>query len=71
MRFEQALKAMREGKKVKLAHSSWLDCCYICVYKDEISIVADYHLEGKLFKGMLIDFTAHEILSEDWEICDD
>lgn len=68
MRFEEALKAMREGKKVKLAHSSWLNCCYFCTYKGETSIVADYYESDKLYKGMLIDFTSHQILSEDWEV---
>ena len=60
MRFEEALKAMREGKKVRLPRSSWLVCCYMVNDKNEETMVAEFN-----------DFTAHEILSEDWEICDD
>lgn len=60
MRFEEALKAMREGKKVK--RTCFDDSDY-------------YYLENKIIKDSCgsIQFvlTGKEILAEDWEVVDE
>ena len=69
MRFEEALKAMREGKKVKLrpdepSEGNWRDNVHI---KDNKMYMASdiywYPVVAKL--------TYKDILSEKWEIDDD
>lgn len=60
MKFEDALKAMREGKKVKLGN-------YIHFIKGETiwkyHVVDNFNLLGHLF--------CDEIMSEDWEVVDE
>lgn len=67
MRFEQALQAMREGKKVRIKDENsvyfLLKGYLVCLlqkkseYADELS--ADVHLDK------------YDIMSEDWEIVED
>ncbi len=72
MRFEEALKAMREGKKVatkkRFRERYFVDALYIekgclmwrCIDDEDYPVDdCDYGLSGK------------EIMSEDWEIVDE
>lgn len=60
MRFEEALKAMREGKKVKLGNY---------IYFIEGKTIWKHHVDDnfKLLGHLFYD----EIMSEDWEIVDE
>ena len=60
MRFEEALKAMREGKKVKLGDY---------IYFIEEKTIWKHHIDNdfKLLGHLYYD----EIMSEDWEIIND
>ena len=70
MKFEEALKTMREGKKVvceETAGADWYDVFYI---KDN-RLTSDRYDEGELSEEevpvMLDDF---QVMSEDWEVYD-
>lgn len=61
MRFEEALKAMREGKKVSL---------YGRIYRiDEQSDLVYLSSDGDYWDTVFI--SGWDILSEDWEVVDD
>ena len=71
MRFEEALKAMREGKKVN-------PCCYSdwkCIYHLDMNkreIILDVYSDGELFESNVSGtFNFEEIMSEDWEVVDE
>lgn len=63
MKFEKALKAMREGKKVKCDDhrlfyiDEWEDICEDNIFIGEV--------------GYPATFTSCEIMSENWEVIDD
>ena len=57
MKFEEALKAMREGKKVR--RKTWGKYCYIWIYGDIVN---------QNFNSVNL---SSAILSEDWEVIED
>ena len=69
--FEEALKCMREGKKVNpCCHSDWK-----CIYHldmDKREIILDVYDDDKLFQsGVSSTFNFDEIMAEDWEVVED
>ena len=65
MRFEEALKAMREGKKVS---------CYLdnrCIENLHIKKNRLYADDFRLETPILINPSADYILAEDWEVVED
>lgn len=62
MKFEEALKAMREGKKVKRA--KWRNISSIWIDKNNGEICTD----DKLYERIL---SFAEITADDWEICEE
>lgn len=69
MRFEEALKAMREGKKVKLS-SEGLETIFWIKNEDIIS-ESFYDGEREYDQEASHWLITEEILSEDWEIVND
>lgn len=68
MRFEQALQAMREGKKVREKSWNTWECLFI---KNNILCSADMY-DGKIFYGRAdLPMDADYLLAEDWEIVED
>lgn len=71
MKFEDALKCMREGKKVVNGfglHTDWFDVFYI---EDE-NLTSDRYEDGYLVdKNIPVLLVGVEIMSEDWEVVDD
>lgn len=71
MRFEEALKAMREGKKVAnefCLHTDREDVLYI---EDE-DLLSDVYEDGCLVDQHIpVLLSSLEIMSEDWEIVDE
>ena len=69
MKFEEALKAMREGKKAKLSFGEMETIFYI---KDE-DIISESFCDNERECGPEAShwLIPEEILSEDWEIVDD
>lgn len=63
MRFEEALKAMRKGKRVKIYNSRIF---YIDKWDD---IREDNLHEG--YANYPAEFLGSDIMSEDWEVVDD
>lgn len=62
MKFEEALKAMREGKKVKRA--KWRNISSIWINKNNGEICTD----DKLYDRVM---SFAEITADDWEICEE
>ena len=71
MKFEDALKCMREGKKVVNEfglHTDWYDVLYI---KDE-ELTSDRYEDGYLVdKDIPVTLSSIDIMSEDWEVIED
>jgi len=66
MRFEEALKAMREGKKVKLKnHISQYEIAEGKIWQRVVNFYAEKY--SVVNNG----FACIDILSEDWEIAED
>ena len=67
MKFEEALQAMREGKKVKLPNDNPR---YYIVNGSiwEESIISLGHIYNN---GSIEDLSCYKILAEDWEVVDD
>ena len=66
MRFEQALQAMREGKRVKLKnHISQYEIADGKIWQRVVNVYAEEHLVVN--NG----FACSDILSEDWEVAED
>lgn len=67
MRFEEALKAMREGKKVKLADDNTLYCIVDgSIWEESINPLGNVY-----YAGRIADLSCYKILAEDWEIVDE
>lgn len=66
MRFEEALKAMREGKKVKRKE-------YTCCLFMEAGVIFTTYLyqSKKRLTAVKEYFWLNDILAEDWEIVDE
>lgn len=62
MRFEEALKAMREGKKVR--RTSWDISTIFYSYANGVGIYDNYKNEENMIY-------TKDILAEDWEIVDE
>lgn len=68
MRFEQALQAMREGKKVREKSWNTWECLFI---KKKMLYSADMD-DGKIFYYVAdLSMDADYLLAEDWEIVED
>lgn len=66
MRFEQALQAMREGKRVKLKnHLSQYEIADSKIWERVVNVYDEVYLTVN--RG----FASSDILSEDWEIVED
>lgn len=70
MRFEAALRYMREGKKVVNEfglHTEWIDVFYI----EDGELTSDRYEDGYLVeKNIPVMLPSVEIMSEDWEVVD-
>lgn len=72
MRFEDALKAMRDGKKIKRSFSvgnlhKWI--CEDILEMKEGNIYYENLSKGhRLYYGLLEELTVKQLLSENWEI---
>lgn len=68
MKFEYALKAMREGKKVvnKFGlHTDYMEVLYI----DDEDLISNRYEEGYLVdKDIPVTLSSIDIMSEDWEV---
>ena len=71
MKFEDALKAMREGKKVVNEfglHADYMEVLYI----DDENLTSDRYEEGYLVdKDIPVTLSSIDIMSEHWEIVDE
>lgn len=71
MRFEEALKCMREGKKVVNEfglHTDYMEVLYI----DDEDLTSDRYEDGYLVdKDIPVTLSSIDIMSEDWEVEDD
>lgn len=73
MRFEEALEAMREGKKVK--HSGLYRPTYICMHTNSFgetynAVVSDIKSENSIVRYPHA-VSHNDIFAEDWEIVDE
>ena len=67
MRFEQALQAMREGKRVKLADYNTRYCIvYGSIWEESINPLGNVY-----YAGGIADLSCYKILAEDWEVVED
>lgn len=66
MKFEEALKCMREGKKVKRKQ---YNCCFFIEYS-QIFVTYQYYLDNK-HTELKEHFWLEEIMAEDWEVVED
>lgn len=67
MRFEEALKAMREGKKVKLADYNTRYCLVNgSIWEESINQLGNVY-----YAGGIADLSCYKILAEDWEVVDE
>ena len=72
MKFEEALKCMREGKKVNpnITSYGWRVHYYLDMRKREL--LMDVYDDTKLFEGgVSTTLNFEEIISENWDIVDD
>ena len=72
MRFEKALKCMREGKKVNpnVTGYGWRVFYYLDMRKREL--LMDVYDDTKLYEGgVSTTLNFEEIISEDWEVVED
>lgn len=65
MKFECALKAMREGKKVR--QKSWWDWELFWIENEELKCFANHHLDIEILEELSTDF----LFATDWEIVDE
>lgn len=63
MRFEEAMKALREGKKVCLKHED-----FGLEINAEGRLIAENTFNN--FKSEALLWECYDILSEDWEVCE-
>ena len=66
MRFEQALQAMRAGKKVKIRNRF----CLYSISDNKLCVLINY---DKNKKDRIVDMglLSREIMSEDWEVVEE
>ena len=64
MKFEDALKQMREGKKVKFAD----DHNHYCIVNGSIWEESINSSGNVYYAGGIADLSCHKILAEDWKI---
>ena len=68
MKFEEALSAMRKGKKVRLADYNFRYCIVNGSIWEESIINSSGHV---YYAGGIADLSCHKILSEDQEVVED
>ena len=73
MKFEDALKCMREGKKVK--YSGLYRPIYICMHTNSFgetykAVVSDYKSENSIIRYPH-SLSHNDVLAEDWEVVED
>jgi hypothetical protein len=67
MKFEEALKCMREGKKVKLPDYNTRYCIINgSIWEESINSLGHVY-----YAGGIADLSCHKILAEDWEVIED
>ena len=66
MRFEEALKAMRAGKKVKIRNHF----CLYSISDNKICALINYD-KNKQDRVVDMGLLSREIMSEDWEVVED
>lgn len=69
MRFEEALKAMREGKKVKNSAYNYI---YAIIDNDVcMSNINHFNIMNNLGSWREAEIYSDELLAEDWEVVND
>lgn len=66
MMFENALKAMKSGKRIR--RKSWADKSYYYEIREISYVSAGKAIFGE--DGLIVSLDTDLILADDWEICD-